>query len=100
MVKNFSSKLSAQTGENLVVAELGRRGIIATALAGNVPEIDILAYRDKQSIPIQVKALKKGSLQTNAKNYLNIDFDGKTQTILGKNEDINRDLIFIIVKLG
>ena len=100
MVKNFSSKLSGQIGENLVVAELGRRGIIATAFAGNVPEIDILAYKDKRSIPIQVKALKDGSLRTKANYYLNIDFDGKTQSVLGKREDINRDLTFIIVKLG
>ena len=100
MVKKFSSKLSGQIGENLVVAELGRRGIIATAFAGNVPEIDILAYRDKKSIPIQVKALKEGSLRTKVDYYLNIEFDGKTQTILGKNEDISRDLIFIIVKVG
>ena len=100
MVKDFSKKLSGQIGENLVVAELGRRGIIATAFAGNVPEIDILAYRNKKSIPIQVKALKEGSLRTKADYYLNIEFDGKTQTILGKNEDISRDLIFIIVKVG
>ena len=100
MVKNFSPKLSGQIGENLVVAELGRRGIIATAFAGNVPEIDILAYKDKRSIPIQVKALKDGSLRTKANYYLNIDFDGKTQSVLGKREDINRDLTFIIVKLG
>ena len=100
MVKNFSSKLSGQIGENLIVAELGRRGIVATAFASNVPEIDILAYRDKKSIPIQVKALKDGSLRTRADNYLKIDFDGKTQTILGKKEDINRDLTFIIVKVG
>jgi hypothetical protein len=100
MVKDFSKKLSGQIGENLVVAELGRRGIIATAFAGNVPEIDILAFRDKKSIPIQVKALKEGSLRTKADYYLNIELDGKTQTILGKNGDINRDLIFIIVKLA
>ena len=100
MVKNFSSKLSGQIGENLVVAELGRRGIIATAFAGNVPEIDILAYKDKRSIPIQVKALKVGSLRTRADYYLNIHFDGRTQTVLGKREDINRDLTFIIVKVG
>ena len=100
MVKNFSSKLSGQIGENLVVAELGRRGIIATAFAGNVPEIDILAYKDKRSIRIQVKALKVGSLRTRADYYLNIDFDGKTQTVLGKRVDINRDLTFIIVKVG
>lgn len=100
MAKNFSSKLSGQIGENLVVAELGRRGIIATAFAGNVPEIDILAYKDKRSIPIQVKALKAGTLRTRADYYLNIKFDGKTQTVLGKREDINRDLIFIVVKVG
>ena len=100
MVKNLSSKLSAQIDENPVVVELGRWGIIAIALAVNEPEIDILAYRDKQSIPIQNKALKKGSLQTNAKNSLNIDFDVQNQTILGKNIDINRDLIFITVKVG
>ena len=100
MGKNFNSKLSGQIGESLVVAELGRRGIIATAFAGNVPEIDILAFRDKKSIPIQVKALKEGSLRTKADNYLKIDFDGSTQTILGKKEDINRDLTFIIVKIG
>ena len=80
--------MSGQIGENLVVAELGRRGIIATAFAGNVPEIDILAYKDKRSIPIQVKALKDGSLRTRADYYLNIVFDGKTQTVLGKREEI------------
>ena len=58
--KNFS-KLSGQIGENLVVAEQGRRGILATAFAGNVPDIDILAYKDKRSIPIQVKALRTGN---------------------------------------
>jgi len=97
---NFSSKLSGQIGENLVVAELGRRQIIATAFEGNVPEFDILAYKDKHSIPIQVKALKAGSLRTYAKRYLDIDFDGKKQTILGKREDVDRELSFIIVKIG
>ena len=59
MVKDFNSKLSCQIGDSLVVAELGRRGIIKTAFAGNVPEIDILAFRDKRSTPVQVKASKK-----------------------------------------
>ena len=31
---------------------------------------------------------------------MNIDINGRTQTILGKKEDINRDLTFIIVKVG
>ena len=81
MVKNYSSKLSGQIGENIVVAELGRRGIVATAFAGNVPEIDLLAYKDGKSIPIQIKSLKDGSLRTRADYYLNIHFDGKIQTI-------------------
>lgn len=46
MPRNFNTQLAGQVGESLVVAELGRRGIVATALAGNVPDIDILAYRD------------------------------------------------------
>ena len=100
MGKNFNSKLSGKIGESLVVAELGRRRLIATAFAGNVPEIDILAFREKRSIPIQVKAFKEGSLRTKSDYYLKIDFDGRTQTILGKKEDINHDPTFIIVKVG
>ncbi len=48
MGKNFNSKLSGQIGESLVVAELGRREIIATAFAGNIPEVDILAFGIKK----------------------------------------------------
>ena len=43
-MKDFSKRLAGQIGEHLVVAELGRREIIATPFAGNVPDIDILAY--------------------------------------------------------
>ena len=100
MNKNFSTKLSHQIGENLAVAELGRRGIIATSFAGNVPEIDILAYKNGISIPIQVKSLKSGSLRTKANYYLNIELKNQKQTIHGIQEGINRDLIFIIVKIG
>jgi len=102
MPKN-SSQLSGQIGENLVVAELGRRGIIATANIGaNVKDIDVLAYKDGKAIAIQVKAYKTGSLRTEATTYLNIDYDEdtETQTILGKNKNIDRKLIWVIVKLG
>lgn len=44
MERNFNTQLAGQIGESLVVAELGRRGIVATAFAGNVPDIDLLAY--------------------------------------------------------
>ena len=100
MSKGFSTKLSGQIGESLVVAELGRRGILATAFAGNVPEIDLLAFRNNKAIPIQVKALRSGTLRTKADAYLDIEFDGKAQKILGKRNNKQRNLIFIIVKLG
>ena len=99
-MKNFNTQLSGQIGENLVVAELGRRGIVATTFSGNVPDIDVLAYRNKKSIPIQVKAIKKGSLSVNAQHYLEIEFDGNLQIVKGKNKDIDINLIFIIVKVG
>jgi hypothetical protein len=99
-MKNFSTQLSGQIGENLLVAELGRRGIVATSFAGNVPDIDVLAYSNGKSIPIQVKALRKGSLSVNAGHYLDIVFDDKKQIINGLNSDINRQLIFVIVAIG
>ena len=40
-MKNYSTQLAGQIGESLVVAELGKRGVIATAFSGNVPDIDI-----------------------------------------------------------
>jgi len=100
MEKNFNTKFSGQIGENLVVAELGRRNIIATAFAGNVPDIDIVAYKEGKSIPLQVKALKTGSLRTVANKYLNIELIGNKQIIKGKNRSVNRNLIFVIVKIG
>jgi hypothetical protein len=41
-----------------VAAELGRRGLIATPFAGNVPIFDLLAVDEKgRAIPIQVKTI-------------------------------------------
>jgi len=100
MKKNFSNKLVGQIGENLVVAELGRRCVIATTFSGNVPDIDVLAYKDGVSIPIQVKTVKKGNLSVDAKDYLEIEFEGDKQIVKGKNRDIDRGIIFVIVYIG
>ena len=100
MARNFKNKLVGQIGEHLVVAELGRRGIIATPFAGNVPDVDILAYANGISLPIQVKAQTKGDLSVDAKKYLDIQFDGDLQTIKGKSKDIERSLIFVLVQIG
>ncbi|HEY5505683.1 MAG TPA: hypothetical protein VIK28_11045 [Sedimentisphaerales bacterium] len=43
MKSGYSNQVTRQIGEHLVVAELGRRGILATPFAGNVPDYDILA---------------------------------------------------------
>lgn len=99
-MKNFSTQLSGQIGENIVVAELGRREIVATTFSGNVPDIDVLAYRNNKSIPIQIKALRSGSLSVQGQHYLNIEFEGNKQIVKGKNKGIDRNLIFVIVKIG
>ena len=97
-MKNFSTQLAGQIGENLLVAELGRRGIVATTFTGNVPDIDVLAYQGGKSIQIQVEALRKGNLSVRADQYLDMEFDGNIQVIKGKN-DIDRRLIFAIIKI-
>ena len=68
-----SNQTARQTGEHLLVAELGRRKIIATTFAGNVPDIDVLAYDNEKTAAIQVKALRQGSWSTTADKYLNIE---------------------------
>ncbi|MDP3960092.1 MAG: hypothetical protein Q8Q26_08545 [Pseudorhodobacter sp.] len=73
MAKSFKNYLSGQIGENLVAAELGRRGIVASILSGNMPDVDILAFRAGKSIGIQVKAFKTGSVSVNLADYLHID---------------------------
>jgi hypothetical protein len=37
MATGHSNKIVGQTGEYLVAAELGRRGLVATTFTGNVP---------------------------------------------------------------
>jgi len=99
-MKNFNSQLIRQIGEHLVVAELGRRGIIATPFAGNVPDIDILAYRDGTSVPIQVKSLTKGAWSMGAERFIKISWNGDTQIVEGLRSDIDRNLIYVCVVVG
>lgn len=100
MAKDFSKKLAGQIGEHLVVAELGRRGIIAAPFAGNVPDIDILAYANGQAVPIQVKAMRQQTGSVDASKFLKIRFDGERQIIDGIAKDIDRNLIFVLVFIG
>ena len=84
MPRNFRTQLARQIGEHLVVAELGRRGVVATPFSGNVPDIDLLAYANGKSVPIQVKAIRRGNPGVDAKRYLDIRFRGEKQRIVGK----------------
>ena len=87
--KSFKNQISGQIGESIVVDELGRQGVVATAFSGNVPDIDLLAYYNGMSIPIQVKAQSKGDLSVNAKHYLDIIFDGKKQIVKDKTKNFH-----------
>jgi hypothetical protein len=98
--RNFSNQLSGQIGEALLVAELGRMGIVATAFAGNVPDIDILAYKDGKSTAIQVKAWKTGSVSFDARRFLDIEFDGDRQRVKGIHPNLERLPIYVFVRLG
>ncbi len=64
-----------------MAAELCRRGLLATTFTGNVPDIAIVAVNDKlEARPIQVKAIKSGSWQFNARKFLDIEYDKKRKT--------------------
>lgn len=98
--RNFSNQLSGQMGEALVVAELGRLGVVATAFSGNVPDIDILAYKDGKTTAIQVKAWKSGSVSFDARRFLKIEIADNKQIVGGVHESILRLPIYVFVKLG
>lgn len=100
MPKNYSNQLAGQIGESLVVAELGRRGVVATAFAGNVPDIDILAYKGGKSLALQVKAWRSGSVSFDARNYLSIEFDGEYQSVMGFSKEHRTELIYVFVQVA
>jgi hypothetical protein len=71
-----NTHLTRQIGEHLVVAELGRHGIIATPFAGNMPDYDVVALTPTgQSIYIQVKAMNSGDWQLDANRFLSIEYN-------------------------
>lgn len=100
MARSFKTQLAGQIGEALVVAELGRRGIVATAFAGNVPDIDLLTYKHGKTCALQVKAWRNGGVSFDATRYLNIKISDEIQSVLGLNEELDPNLIFVFVMIG
>jgi len=99
-----SNKLVGQVGEFLICAELGRRGLIATPFAGNVPRFDVIATdEDCNTVPIQVKTNNgTGSWQCSGDKFLDIEYDAKTtvQTVVGQRPLPDPDTIWALVWLG
>lgn len=92
--------LTKQVGEYLVSAELCRRGLIPTTFTGSIPDFDILAINeDLQTVGIQVKTIRGGSWQFDAKKFLKISISQDTQTVEGKADLANPNLICVFVRL-
>lgn len=100
MATGLSTKLTGQIGEHLVTAELGRLGIIATPFAGNVPDIDILAFANGKTGHVQVKAINQDSWQFDVRKFLDVKLTDNGQRVLGQNTEFDRKIICIFVALG
>lgn len=100
MKRGAKNQLARQIGEHLVVAELGRRDIIATPFAGNVPDFDLVAVAQSgRAVPIQVKAIRGGSWQFDARTFLQIEQDGDIQRVVALQRLSNPSLWCIFVSL-
>jgi hypothetical protein len=100
MATGLGTQLTRQIGEHLVTAELGRRKVIATPFAGNVPEIDILAFANGIPVPIQVKAINGISWQFDIRSFLDVTLTKKGRQVNGLNPNLNRNIICIFVVVG
>lgn len=100
MATGLDTQLAGQVGEHLVTAELGRRGIIATPFAGNVPDIDILAIANGNIAHIQVKAIRGTSWQFDVRKFLEVDLLKRRQRVVGRNSSLDRKILCIFVVLG
>lgn len=88
--------------ESLVVAELGRRNIAATAFSGNLPVPDILAMHGQNTpaCSVQVKAMRKETATIGLGNLLNIEQRGPKQIVTKVDPLDDPDLIYVDVYLG
>ena len=104
MFETDVTQLSKQLSENLVAAELARRGIVATPFSGNVPDIDILAFKSGKLISVQVKSVKTGNITVSnvERDYLILKQEGNFQKVFEKKKMPQRkkDLIFSLFFLA
>ena len=97
-----NTHLTRQIGEHLVVAELGRHGIVATPFAGNMPDYDVVALTPAgQTLYIQVKAMNTGDWQLNSNRFLKVEYDRERnqQRSAGLRPAPVAPLFFVLVKI-
>jgi hypothetical protein len=102
MATGRRNKLTGQVAEHLVCAELGRRDLIATPFAGNVPAFDVVAVDAAcNAVPIQVKATRGDNWPTDARDWMHLELDPATgvQHYGGPRPLDAADLIYICVVL-
>ena len=100
MSNGRNNRLAGQIGEYLVCAELARRDYLATPFAGNIPTFDVLATDENfKTVPIQVKASRRQGWQTNAKEWMLLEYNSLTGKLDydGPRELTNPELIYICV---
>ena len=97
------NQLTGQIAEHLVCAELGRRDLIATSFAGNVPTFDVLATDVScRTVPIQVKATNSDNWPSDARAWMNIELDPATkqQHLRGARSLETPDLVYVCVAVA
>lgn len=100
MEKNYSRFLTGKMGESLVVAELGRHNIVATAFSGNLPVADILAMHGKSTLRLQVKAMRNKTATIGVENLLSIEQRGRKQIVTKLDHIDEPNLIYVYVYLA
>lgn len=101
MATGRDTQLTRQLGEYLVAAELARRDLIATTFTGNIPHFDILAASsDGRSVPIQVKAIRGGGWQFDARKFVDIRLEGDRQFLGSMKPAPQPNLVCVFVLVG
>jgi hypothetical protein len=94
----FGPLLLEQISDALVVAELGRREISATAFVNSMPDVDIpiIAHKGDKSLALQARALRNGAACFDARQFVEIEAgpDGRECLAL---RDLGPDLIYVFV---
>jgi hypothetical protein len=103
MSRGRQNQLTGQIAEHLVVAELGRLGLVATGFSGNIPTFDVLTVDENcRVVPIQVKASTGDSWRSDARTWMDIDVEAGTlrQEFRGPSTLATPDLIYACVAIA